>query len=322
MATMLFIKKIVQIIFIIAPILLILLLTIDFSKAVIEGSEDRINHIKSVAIKRILFAILLFFVPLIVDVSFSLLDSSKTKVIDCYNNASDENVERLVSGYELDVKNKEESNQTKTEQIRQKQKEEAEKRKKLAASSISSNNSTSPSNICTNCSASEKIAQTAETLAWPYGTDKKIYKHSYGARRFSSWSELDTARPTQAFMDAYDKARPGHWKLSQKYPFTRIGASCDVFVGVVIKTAGYGYVGYSHPAQNSFFKNKDKYERISYNNIQRGDICDKCAGGHVMIYVGNGKVAHAGYSSRWFGHIGKETNCSKCGAIYRIKEKK
>ena len=111
MTVMLLIKKLVKIIFIVAPILLILLLTIDFSKAVIAGEEDKIKHIKEIAIKRIAFAIGLMFVPLIVDTAFSLLSESKSKVVECYNNASSENIDQLVEQSNIEKENKEKEEQ-------------------------------------------------------------------------------------------------------------------------------------------------------------------------------------------------------------------
>ena len=131
-STILFIKKLVDIIFIIAPVLLILLLTIDFTKAVIEGAEDKINHIKEIAVKRIIFAVLLFFIPLIVDTSFGLLPDSKSKIIKCYNEVTVSKVNSLVEKANKEAKKKEQEERTQISKNKAKQEAEAKKRRKNA----------------------------------------------------------------------------------------------------------------------------------------------------------------------------------------------
>lgn len=313
MATMLFIKKIVQIIFIIAPILLILLLTIDFSKAVMANDEERIKHLKDVAIKRVIFAILLFFIPLIVDVSFGLLEDT-SKFTSCYNNASNENVERLVEKANTEKDNKNSEREKTTQDIQAKQKEEAEKRKKNAEEAAKkaqlqkSNGSSAVSldSVCNNCSGSEKIAQLAEAMAWPYKTKDSVYHHNYSSsdmRKFKSWNDLTGAKPTTAFMNAYDKVRPKHGFKSR----TAIGADCGIFVTAVVKAAGYGD-GMGWDELDDYFKKSSKWTEVSSKDSKRGDVCKTTNPFHTYIYLGNNRVAEAGHFSNNFGHISKG-NC-------------
>ena len=54
-------------------IALVVLLIIDFGKAVMAGKEDEIKSAQKLAIKRIIYAIIVFLVPLIVNVTMGLL---------------------------------------------------------------------------------------------------------------------------------------------------------------------------------------------------------------------------------------------------------
>ncbi len=96
LATILFIKKLVQIISYIVPALLVLLITIDITKAVVANSDDDIKKAQKVAIKRIIVSLVVFFVPIIVEASFSILGDLGTSWTDCYTNATDDVVETLV----------------------------------------------------------------------------------------------------------------------------------------------------------------------------------------------------------------------------------
>ena len=59
----------------IVPALVIVFTTIDLFKAVMAGKEDEIKSAQKLAIKRVVYAVLVFLVPWIVNVAFSLLTS-------------------------------------------------------------------------------------------------------------------------------------------------------------------------------------------------------------------------------------------------------
>ena len=75
------------------PIVLIVMVIIDFSKATIASDEKKMNEAKSVAIKRIVYALVIFLVPTIVSLLFKnlggSLDNSEltnaTEWISCFN---------------------------------------------------------------------------------------------------------------------------------------------------------------------------------------------------------------------------------------------
>ena len=56
---------------------LIILLIIDFGKAVMAGKEDEIKSAQKLAIKRVVYALIVFLVPWIVNVAIGLLTHAK-----------------------------------------------------------------------------------------------------------------------------------------------------------------------------------------------------------------------------------------------------
>ncbi len=60
----------IQIVIIVA---LIVLLIIDFGKAVMAGKEDEIKSAQKLAIKRVVYAVIVFLVPWLVNVAMGLL---------------------------------------------------------------------------------------------------------------------------------------------------------------------------------------------------------------------------------------------------------
>ena len=95
LATILFIKKIVNVIVIAIPAILIVLLTVDFAKAVIAGDEKQMKDVQSQAIKRIIYAVAIFFVPVLANAIFNAVGERGVKGFDCYSNATEEKVDKL-----------------------------------------------------------------------------------------------------------------------------------------------------------------------------------------------------------------------------------
>ena len=66
-------KGLFWILYLIMPIVLILLVTIDIAKAVIASDEKEVKAAQSRLIKRIIYAALIFFVPMLVGVVMNLV---------------------------------------------------------------------------------------------------------------------------------------------------------------------------------------------------------------------------------------------------------
>lgn len=111
LATLLFIKNIIKIISYIVPAILILLVSIDITKAVIANSDDEIKRTQKLAIKRIIAALIIFFVPIVVEVSFNMLGDAGGTWKVCYDNASDEVVSGLVEAENAKLIQKEKDRQ-------------------------------------------------------------------------------------------------------------------------------------------------------------------------------------------------------------------
>ena len=81
------------------PLLLILLCTIDITKAVLSGDEKVITEAQSKAIKRVIYAVIIFVIPILVKTIFNIINNSffknddsvdPTNWIDCWFNTNEE----------------------------------------------------------------------------------------------------------------------------------------------------------------------------------------------------------------------------------------
>lgn len=94
LATVLFFKKLIEIMCIIVPIILVLLVSIDFAKAVIANDENQMKKAQSLAIRRMIYGVVIFFVPTIVTATFGLIEGQDVTK-SCFGNATDEVVTAL-----------------------------------------------------------------------------------------------------------------------------------------------------------------------------------------------------------------------------------
>ena len=316
LSTILFIKNLISILCKVTPVVLVLVLTIDFVIGTIKGDKEKTEGIVVRAAKRIIFAVAIFFIPTIVN-AFMDFVGEKTNYSDCYNRANAEIVEQLAAeARELD-KLRQQYTEAQLREILA-QKEENKKRiEELRKRAIKLQNS---DNIPENASVEniynketitgpKSIAVTAEALAW----DHQPGQHSYSSCK-KKWPSLAGKKPTKLFQIAYDKEEKKHFKKcngSSESIGASIGASCDVFVSIAIRYSGYDtemplYAG----QQMKYFKSKKgkkKWKQVS--KAKPGDVCIRLKKEHVMIYIGGGKVAQAQNEHKRFGHV-KERSCN------------
>jgi len=89
------IMNIVKLICIIAPIILILMLVIDIGKNVLSGDQEEIRKNLNKSIKRIIACILIFFVPLLVNVTIGFLGDLGVDYMRCIENANSDYINQL-----------------------------------------------------------------------------------------------------------------------------------------------------------------------------------------------------------------------------------
>lgn len=80
--------RVLSIIKIVVPIILIVMGSIDLTKAIMAGKEDEIKQGQAIFIKRSIAAILVFFVPIIVSLLLSVINQDKTSCLMCFLDTS------------------------------------------------------------------------------------------------------------------------------------------------------------------------------------------------------------------------------------------
>ena len=79
-----FFKLIIDIVFVIIPIALIILITIDLAKAVISGDSDKQAKSFKLSMKRIIYAVIVFCVPYMVSIFNIVLGDLGVNYSVCY----------------------------------------------------------------------------------------------------------------------------------------------------------------------------------------------------------------------------------------------
>jgi hypothetical protein len=117
-----------------------------------------------------------------------------------------------------------------------------------------------------------KITLTAILLTWPRGTDKAVYSYPDGS-------------PTDNFKKAIDAVYPNRSSWSDA---PRAGASCDVFVGTVVRTSGYDP---DYPRgwddQYDYLQTSKKWTQVPYS----GDL-SALKDGDIILYKRNSGRKH------------------------------
>lgn len=81
--TVLFIKELLKIVFILVPIGLIVMLSVDLAKNVISGKDDEMRKNFSIAMKRLIYIVILFLVPTIVSFAINSLGNFESGYSKC-----------------------------------------------------------------------------------------------------------------------------------------------------------------------------------------------------------------------------------------------
>jgi len=159
----------------------------------------------------------------------------------------------------------------------------------------------------------QKICDVAKECAYPIGTKKSTYQYPDG-------------KPREAYKKDLDKAYPDRSKWGKQ---TRAGASCDVFVGTVLRCTVDGKFPRGLDEVELYMKT-ERGEKLwkTVSKAEPGDIIYqlyKGGGGHILINLGDGKIANAHHEGKTYPIIEeysksvKPTSSCKKIIIYRIK---
>lgn len=80
-------KMVIKVLQIAVPIGLIVMGTIDMAKAVIAGDEKKMKEAQKPFIKRIIAAVIVFLIPIIVNMILSFVTKGNSDWIDCWNHS-------------------------------------------------------------------------------------------------------------------------------------------------------------------------------------------------------------------------------------------
>lgn len=163
------------------------------------------------------------------------------------------------------------------------------------------------------------IAQQAIKCAYPYGTSNSKMTYPGASAK---------AEYQAALQNAYGD-RSGWGKQ------TKAGASCDVFVGTVVRSCGYDRKFPRGLDEDLKYLPGSKFTSIGItkaSQFQPGDIImyiNKGSGGHICVYVeigGKGYIAEASYSLKRYGRIARTApnwtpSNYKSYAVYRPNSK-
>lgn len=201
---------------------------------------------------------------------------------------------------------------------------------KYSGKTITGSSGESGENAACNASlkGSKNINGAAVALAWPFGTDKKVwdYKQANGLNSFDAYNNISKwtgGKATDAFNAALEDVYKDRNSWSQ---CPKIGASCDVFVGTVVRYSGYdsGWPRGLGQQDDHVKKKSDLWETIHNAkglDPQPGDVVN--TGSHTYIVVQDEKGdfyrAEAGLCHT-FGRISRKFKGFESGAtVFRAK---
>ena len=278
-------KNILNFIWILGPILAIMSLVINITVLVKDPDDKKVPK----KIKNSLIALfLLFFVPTIVNAAMYMLDDS-TEISSCWTG----NIATVNSNSNyIDPHNNSKKNTILNDRSAY---EKGEERK--------NNDDTTTSTYNINGDLAERIASAAEYYAWPEGTPK------------SKYCRFNGGGGTPQFLSDYRKFWPNFKNSSDKS--VAAGTCCCHFARTcVVKALGKKFSFTLLPPNSSHDEStknnmaKLGFTRITFDgkksSLKRGDVLyyrNKGSGGHVWIYLGNGKAAEAAHTSGYGGRI-------------------
>lgn len=153
----------------------------------------------------------------------------------------------------------------------------------------------------------QKIAYTARDLAYAKGTKKATYTYPEGKAK-------------AAFTAAINKVYPKRSRWSKQ---CQKGASCDVGAGTIIRYSGVDTkVPRGLSEQLDHFKKSSLWKKTGLTKCsQAGDVAmQPSPSAHIWIGLGDGNIAEANHTWKFYEHIVKDTrkiNGKAKSGVYR-----
>lgn len=294
LGVILFIKNLLKIICVVVPILLLLFLIIDFVKATMENDSEKMSKVKNTAIKRIVYAILVFLVPAIVNGFMSLLGDS-TNFSSCYDAASSENVQMLAEANKLDEEIQKAETEEKRLELIERQSQLYEKINKNIPKPKQNNSSTEPKQ--NNSSTDVALQPWFDALEEQY---KWAKKSKYGWIRKPTVENSKTKGTCATYvlvsMQRAGLLPSGMNIFSENHGTYKITASGKRYIRKHSDMLSYSYV--------------DSTPKKLYNSgkLKPGDILTFkfWPNGHTMVFVGKDKKGN------FLWDTGGSTKCINC----------
>ena len=280
-----YVKNVLNIIWIVGPLLAIISLVINFTMLAKDPDDKKIPK----KIRNSFIALfVLFMIPTIVNVSM-LLAKDNFEISACW--------EQEISKPELNPSYINPYQDTDKQSV-----VSDPNAYEYGEASSSTDGSTTPYNP--NGELAERIASAAEYYAWPEGTPK------------SKYCRFNGGGSTPQFMADYRKYWPNFANSSDKS--VAAGTCCCHFARTcVVKGLGkkFSFTLLPGASKDEYTKNKMAelgFTRIAFDgnksSLKRGDVLyyrNKGSGGHVWIYLGNSKAAEGAHNSGYGGRITK-----------------
>ena len=158
----------------------------------------------------------------------------------------------------------------------------------------------------------QKIAYTARDLAYAKGTSKSKYKWDPDPKK--------SGKAKAAFTTAINKVYPKRSSWSKQ---CQAGASCDVGAGTIIRYSGVdSKVPRGLQEQLDHFKKSSLWKKTGLKRCSlAGDVAmHPSPSAHIWIGLGDGNLAEANHSWRYFEHITKDKrtiNSKAKSGVYR-----
>lgn len=299
----LFIKSILEIVGIIIPIVLIVMVTIDLVKIIMDASDKTIKNTSKSMLNRLMAAVIIFFVPVIVNVIMNMIEQDEVQNTACWKNANTEKIAEITAVKEAKRLAEQKEKQKKIAADNKKREEEDAKRKKNIVrrpdSDYGGTNSTSTGGGSTNL---------LDTALKEVGNGYKKFTDWYGfadewCAMFVTWATAHTSITGKA-SDCSNAPRSG----SSKCLFNA-------------KTSADGGAVCSHSewyANNNRFYHSQYYAG-KYKSYMDGSKAYVPKPGDIVFFA-NGSSSYAGNpknSCYQFGHIAivKEV---KDGKLYYV----